>query len=57
MDMSQVVVKEAELEALAAQALAEFAAQEGLTLEAAAPAAPAARAMGKTAVPEGSKEG
>lgn len=55
-DMSQVVVKEAEMEALADQALADFAAKEGITLEgAAAPSAP--RAMGKASeAPEGSKE-
>lgn len=57
-DLSQVVVKEAEMEALADQALAEFAAKEGIALEGAAPAAPAApRTMGKAPVPEGSKEG
>ena len=56
MDMSQVVVKEAELEALADQALADFAAKEGIALEgSAAPAAP--RAMGRASEkPEGSKE-
>ena len=48
-DMSQVNVKEAEMEALADQALADFAAKEGIVLEGAAPAAPAARAMGGTA--------
>lgn len=56
-DMSQVVVKEAELEALADQALADFAAKEGITLEGGA-AAPAPRAMGRASeAPEGSKEG
>jgi phage shock protein A len=46
-DMSGVEVKEAEMNALADQALADFAAREGISLpgEAAAPAAP--RTMGK----------
>jgi phage shock protein A len=58
MDMSQVNVKEAELEALADQALADFAAKEGITLEGAGSGAAAPRAMGKAAEkPEGSKEG
>jgi phage shock protein A len=47
LDMSEVNVKEAEMKALADQALADFAAAEGISLgdEAAAPA-PAARSMG-----------
>lgn len=47
MDMSEVNIKEAEMTALADQALADFAAAEGISLgdEAAAPA-PAARSMG-----------
>ena len=45
-DMTNVNVAEAEMEALADQALADFAAKEGIVLEGAAPAAPAARAMG-----------
>jgi phage shock protein A len=45
-DMSQVDVKEAEMTALADQALADFAAREGISLPGAAPA-PAARTMGK----------
>lgn len=55
LDMTDVNVKEAELEALADQALADFAAKEGITLEGkAAPAAPAERAMGtKASEPEG----
>jgi phage shock protein A len=61
LDMTSVNVKEAELEALADQALADFAAREGITLEATASAAPAPaeRAMGaaKAAESEGGKEG
>jgi hypothetical protein len=46
-DMSGVEVKEAELNALADQALADFAAREGLSLpEGASAAAPAQRTMG-----------
>jgi hypothetical protein len=44
-DMSGVEVKEAELNALADQALADFAAREGMSLPAEASAAPAARSM------------
>jgi phage shock protein A len=44
-DMSGVEVKEAELNALADQALADFAAREGMSLPAEAGAAPAARSM------------
>jgi phage shock protein A len=44
-DMSGVEVKEAELNALADQALADFAAREGLSLPAESGAAPAARSM------------
>jgi phage shock protein A len=59
LDMTDVNVKEAELEALADQALADFAAKEGITLEGAAPAAPAERAMGATKATEseGGKQG
>ncbi len=50
LDMSQVNVKEAEQRALADMALADFAAKEGIALEAGAPhgpaAAPAAKSMG-----------
>ncbi len=46
MDMSEVNLKEAEQNALADQALADFAAREGISLEGAGSAAPAARAMG-----------
>jgi len=58
-DMSQVNVKEAELEALADQALADFAAREGIALAPAAGAAPApARTMGPAKAEEpGTKEG
>jgi len=58
-DMSQVNVKEAELEALADQALADFAAREGIALAPAGGAAPApARTMGPAKAEEpGTKEG
>jgi phage shock protein A len=49
MDMGQVKLKEAELTALADQALAEFAAQEGISLEGAGTPAPAERSMGAAA--------
>ena len=45
-DMTGVEVKEAELTALADQALADFAAREGISLPGDAAAAPAARTMG-----------
>jgi phage shock protein A len=45
-DMSEVEVKEAEMNALADQALADFAAREGLSLPAETAAAPATRSMG-----------
>jgi phage shock protein A len=45
-DMTGVEVKEAELTALADQALADFAAREGMSLPGEAAAAPAARTMG-----------
>jgi phage shock protein A len=59
LDMTDVNVKEAELEALADQALADFAAKEGIALESKAPAAPAERAMGapKATESEGGKQG
>lgn len=59
LDMSEVNVKEAELEALADQALADFAAKEGITLEPKVATAPAARAMGaaKAGESEGGQEG
>jgi hypothetical protein len=44
-DMTGVEVKEAEMNALADQALADFAAREGLSLPAETSAAPAARSM------------
>lgn len=58
LDMTDVNVKEAELEALADQALADFAAKEGISLEGKA-AAPAERAMGaaKASEPEGGTQG
>jgi len=46
-DMSGVEVKEAEMTALADQALADFAAREGLSLPGEQAAAPAPRSMGK----------
>lgn len=48
MDMSEVVVKEAEQKALADSALAEFAAQAGIALEPSTPTAPTA--AGKEAI-------
>jgi phage shock protein A len=42
-----VDIKEAEMTALADQALADFAAREGISLPGDAAAAPAARSMGK----------
>ena len=49
-DMTDIHLKESEQNALADQALADFAAAEGLTLEGAAPAAPAtSRSMGAAA--------
>jgi len=58
MDMSGVVVKEAEQHAMAEQALADFAAKEGIALEPATPAAetPAAPAAAKTMGPAAEKE-
>lgn len=49
MDMSEVKLKEAEQNALADQALADFAAREGISLEGAGAAPPAARSMGAEA--------
>ena len=46
MDMSEIRLKEAEQTALADQALADFAAREGISLEGSGAAAPAARSMG-----------
>jgi phage shock protein A len=45
-DMSQVDIKETEMNALADQALADFAAREGISLPGEAAAAPAPRTMG-----------
>jgi phage shock protein A len=45
-DMSQVDIKEAEMTALADQALADFAAREGITLKGEAAPQPAERSMG-----------
>jgi len=49
LDMGDVKVKEAEMNALADQALADFAAREGLALPGSEAAEPAARSMGSTA--------
>jgi phage shock protein A len=51
-DMTEVNLKESEQNALADQALADFAAREGMTLESSAPAAAAPRAMGSEGVAE-----
>ncbi|HEY5808831.1 MAG TPA: hypothetical protein VIT67_12730, partial [Povalibacter sp.] len=45
-DMSQVDIKEGEMTALADQALADFAAREGISLPGEPAAAPAPRTMG-----------
>ncbi|MFC4309629.1 PspA/IM30 family protein [Steroidobacter flavus] len=45
-DMTNVNVQEAEMNALADQALADFAAREGISIEGSTPAAPATRTMG-----------
>jgi phage shock protein A len=46
-DMTQVEIKEAEMNALADQALADFAAREGISLQGSVAQAPADRTMGK----------
>jgi len=51
-DMTGVNIKEAELTALADQALADFAAREGISIKGGAPA-PAERSMGASEKPEG----
>ncbi|MDQ2639468.1 MAG: PspA/IM30 family protein [Pseudomonadota bacterium] len=50
-DMSQVDIKEAEMSALADQALADFAAREGISLKSTTAPAPEERSMGKTESP------
>ena len=52
-DMTGVNLKEAELTALADQALADFAAREGISIKGTAAPAPAERAMGAAEKPEG----
>jgi hypothetical protein len=52
-DMTGVNLKEAELTALADQALADFAAREGISIKGAATPAPAERSMGTAEKPEG----
>ena len=54
-DMSEINLKEAEMNALADQALADFAAREGLSLESSQPAQAAPRTMG-SATAEGAAE-
>jgi hypothetical protein len=54
-DMSQVELKEAEMTALADQALADFAAREGISIQGAAAPQPAERSMG--ANPASEKQG
>jgi phage shock protein A len=49
LDMTEVKIKDAEMNALADQALADFAAREGLALPGVEAAEPAARTMGGTA--------
>jgi hypothetical protein len=50
-DMTQVDIKEAEMTALADQALADFAAREGISLKGGAAPTPAERSMGETEKP------
>jgi len=52
-DMTGVEIKEAEMNALADQALADFAAREGIALKGAAAPAPAERSMGAAEKPQG----
>jgi hypothetical protein len=52
-DMSGIDIKEAEMTALADQALADFAAREGISLKGAAAPAPAERSMGAAEKPQG----
>lgn len=52
-DMSQVDLKETEMDALADQALADFAAREGISLPGETAAAPAPRTMSAKEEPEG----
>ena len=55
-DMGEIQIKKAEQDALADQALADFAAREGISLEGSGSTAPAARAMG-AAEPKKQTEG
>jgi hypothetical protein len=52
-DMSQVNIKESEMTALADQALADFAAREGISIKGAAAPAAAERSMGTAEKPQG----
>ena len=54
-DMSQVELKEAEMNALAEQALADFAAREGISIKGAAAPESAERSMGATEKPPSSE--
>jgi phage shock protein A len=56
-DMSEVNLKESEQNALADQALADFAAREGLSVEGVGMAAPAARTMGTPPKPQSEGQG
>jgi hypothetical protein len=58
LDMTDINVKQAEMDALASQALADFAAAEGISLPGqAAPAAqPATRSMGTSAAPQSEQQ-
>ena len=49
---AEAEVKEAEMTALADQALADFAAREGISIKGAAAPAPAERSMGETEKPQ-----
>ena len=52
-DMTGVEVKEAEMNALADQALADFAAREGISIKGTAAPQPAERSMGSAEKPQG----
>jgi hypothetical protein len=55
--MTGINLKEAEMTALADQALADFAAREGISIKGAATPAPAERSMGATEKPHSENEG
>ena len=56
-DMTGINLKEAEMTALADQALADFAAREGISIKGAAAPAPAERSMGATGKPTSEGQG